>query len=317
MKTLQLANGDGLPVLGLGTWKSAPGEVYQAVRTAIGLGYRHFDCAAIYGNEQEIGNALADAMAAGEVNRDELWITSKLWNDSHKKEDVRPALEKTLSDLQLEWLDLYLIHWPIAFRKGVQFPHQRDEFHTLEEVPLTETWSALDTCVDQGLTRHIGTSNFSARKLQTLLDAGRIAPAVNQVELHPLLSQQKLKRFCDSQGILLTAYSPLGSPDRNPAFKAKDEPDLFSLEVIVDIAAARAISPAQVLLAWAVNRGTAVIPKSVNPDRLRQNLQAADITLGADEMQRIDSLDRHYRYVSGSFFAGRNSPYTIGGIWDE
>ncbi|MEZ5490648.1 MAG: aldo/keto reductase [Gammaproteobacteria bacterium] len=317
MKKLVCDNGYGLPALGLGTWKSEPGEVYAAVREAVRLGYRHIDCAAIYGNEAEIGKALADAMAGGDVQRSELWITSKLWNDSHRKEDVQPALEKTLGDLQLDYLDLYLMHWPIAFRKGVSFPHGREEFHTLNEVPLPETWSAMESCVDLGLTRHIGTSNFSVTKLQTLLGGCRIRPSVNQVELHPLLTQQKLKKFCDSNRILLTAYSPLGSRDRNPAFKAKDEPDLLAIDVIAEIAAARGITPAQVLLAWAVNRGTSVIPKSVNPQRLKSNLEAAAITLDDAEMARIDGLDRHYRYVTGSFFAGRHSPYTIGGIWDE
>ncbi|MCB1671597.1 MAG: aldo/keto reductase [Gammaproteobacteria bacterium] len=317
MRTLNCANGDRLPALGLGTWKSDPGEVYQAVREAIRIGYRHIDCAAIYGNEKEIGQALADAMRASEVQRSELWITSKLWNDSHKKEQVRPALVNTLADLQLDYLDLYLIHWPVAFRNGVSFPHSRDDFLTLDEVPLTETWSGMEACVDEHLVRHIGTSNCSARKLQLLLEAGRIRPSVDQVEMHPLLQQGKLKRYCDREHVVLTAYSPLGSRDRNPAFRAKDEPDMLEIEVIRKLAAAHAATPAQILLAWAVNRGTSVIPKSVNPQRLQLNFDAAAIELNSTEMNLIDGLDRHYRYVTGSFFAGKNSPYTIGGIWDE
>ncbi len=317
MKFLFCENGDRLPVLGLGTWKAEAGEVYRAVRHAISIGYRHFDCAAIYGNEGEIGRGLTDALVAGDVQRSDLWITSKLWNDSHRKAAAGPALEKTLTDLQLEYLDLYLIHWPIAFKEGVSFPHSREDFYTLAEVPLAETWSALEDCVDRGLTRHIGTSNFSVTKLQNLLDNCRIRPAVNQVEMHPLLSQPKLKKFCDANSVLMTAYSPLGSGDRSTMMKAADEPLLMELDVIVDVAAGRGISPAQVLLAWAVNRGTSVIPKSVDPGRMEQNLAAVDIELSSDEMARINSLDRHYRYVKGGFFAGRNSPYTIGGIWDE
>ena len=317
MKYLHCQNGDRLPALGLGTWKSESGEVYAAVREAIRLGYRHIDCATIYGNEPEIGQALADAMQGGDVTRGEFWITSKLWNDSHKKEDVRSALEKTLADLKLEYLDLYLIHWPLAFKKGVDFPHTREEFYTLDEVPIGETWSALEECVEAGLLRHIGTSNFSFRKLQELLNSCRIKPAMDQVEMHPLLSQNKLKSFCDKHAILMTAYSPLGSRDRLPMMKSKNEPDLLSLDTIVDVAAARNISPAQLLLAWAVNRGTAVIPKSVNPQHLQSNLAAADIELSSEEMKRVNELDRHYRYVSGAFFAGKKSPYTVGGIWDE
>jgi alcohol dehydrogenase (NADP+) len=317
MRYLACHNGDRLPALGLGTWKSQPGEVYDAVLHAIRLGYRHIDCAAIYGNEPEIGQALADVLGDGTVRRQDLWITSKLWNDSHKTENVRPALEKTLADLQLDYLDLYLIHWPVAFRKGVEFPHQREDFHTLDEVPISETWSALEACVDAGLIRHIGTSNFSVKKLQNLLADCRIRPSVDQVEMHPLLSQKKLKRFCDNNHIVVTAYSPLGSRDRMAIMKSSNEPELFGLPEIAEIAADRKLSPAQVLLAWAINRGTAVIPKSVDPVHLQANLEAADIELSAGEMCSVDNLNRHYRFLSGAFLAGKKSPYTIGGIWDE
>lgn len=175
----------------------------------------------------------------------------------------------------------------------------------------------METCVEQGLVKHIGVANFSTRKLQLLLDESNIKPAVNQVEMHPLLCQQALKEFCDDHGILVTAYSPLGSKDRPAVFKADNEPDMLELEVIKEIAESHDVTPAQILLAWAVNRGTAVIPKSVNPGRQRLNLEAAEIELDQAEMARINGLDRHFRYVIGDFFARGGSPYTVAGLWDE
>lgn len=317
MKYLTLASGDSMPMLGLGTWKAAPGVVHDAILTAIELGYRHFDCAAIYGNEAEIGGALRQAIDSGQVSRSELFITSKLWNDSHREGQVGAALADTLADLQLDYLDLYLIHWPVAVKEGVGIPQGADDYLSLEEVPLIETWSAMEACVDKGLLRNIGVSNFSARNLCELLDQGRLQPAVNQIEAHPLLRQQALKDFCDANNIAITAYSSLGSLDRPAAMKAADEPALMELPVVQDLARSRACSPAQILIAWAINRGTAVIPKSTNAGRMAQNLACTDMDFSQQEMQALDELDRHYRFVTGKFFEVPNGPYTAAGIWDE
>jgi len=317
MKFFTFTNGDKIPLMGLGTWKSAPGEVYGAVREAIKVGYKHIDCAFIYENEAEIGLAIKDAISDGEVKRDELWITSKLWNNSHGKDNVIPALKKTLADLQLDYLDLYLIHWPVPLKEDKTFAMSPTHFYSLEERPISDTWKGMEDTVEQGLARHIGVSNFSVKKLKDLITNSNIKPEVNQIELHPYLQQNDMLEFCNKENILLTAYSPLGSKDRAATMKAKDEPNLLGSSTLSEIANNLNISSAQVILAWALKRGTAVIPKSVNSERIKQNLAAADIELGAKNMDRIDLLDKHYRFINGKFWAVPGSGYTVENLWDE
>ncbi len=316
MKTLSFGSAAQMPVLGLGTWKSSPGDVYRAVMEALRLGYRHIDCAPIYGNEVEVGRALADAFRQGVVERGGVWITSKLWNSAHGAGDVRPALERTLSDLRLDYLDLFLVHWPVAMAKGVQFPRSAEDLVALDTLPLSVTWGAMEALVDAGACRHIGVSNFSIPKLRALVENARRKPEMNQVELHPYLQQPAMLDFCRQNGIHLTAYSPLGSADRPAGLKAKGEPVLLKDPAIAAIAQRRGITPAQVLISWAIARGTAVIPKSVHPERIRQNLAAAEVALAAEEMEVIAGLDRDRRYVDGTFWTMPGSPYTIAGLWD-
>lgn len=317
MKTYPLSNGDQMPALGLGTWKSEPGEVYKAIRTAISVGYKHFDCAYIYQNETEIGAALSDAIMTGEVNREELWITSKLWNTHHRKNDVKECLDMTLKALQLDYLDLYLIHWPVAHQKDVIFPQEGSGLISLNKIPLEETWAGMEEVKEARLAKHIGVSNFSAKKIAQVNQSAAQKIEVNQVELHPMLQQKDLLDFCKKEQVVLTAYSPLGSRDRIPQMKAEDEPDMFEIPAIKAIAENHNCSPAQVLIAWAVNRDTVVIPKSTNEARLKQNLEAANIKLSVEEMNQINQLDRHFRYVTGAFFALPGSDYTLANLWDE
>jgi alcohol dehydrogenase (NADP+) len=311
MQVLRFSNGDAMPALGLGTWKAPPGEVGYAVRAALELGYRHIDCAAVYGNEQEVGQALTQAFADGVVRREDLWITSKLWNDAHAPEDVGPALQRTLSDLGLTYLDLYLIHWPVASPPGVGLPRSGEDLLPLSERPLAATWAAMEDQQQAGLCRHLGVSNFSRVKLEALLLEARQPPEMNQVERHPLLQQWDLVHFCHDSGIHVTGYSPLGASSDDGRAQLLEEPSL------VAIASQRQVSVAQLLLAWGLTCGTSVIPKSVRPERLASNLAAAPLQLDASTMARIAELEQGHRFVDGSFWTFPGSPYSLANLWDE
>lgn len=312
--TFNFKNGDKIAGIGLGTWKAREGAAGFAVAEALKLGYKHIDCAAIYQNEEEIGEAFNNAFSNG-IKREDVHITSKLWNNAHLAKDVEPALKKTLNDLQLEYLDLYLMHWPVAIKPDVLNATQAEDYIPLDQAPLIETWEAMVELKKNGLVKHIGVSNFSVKKLKALMEKTDVIPEVNQIELHPYLQQEEMFQFCNANDILLTAYSPLGSIDRSAGMKRDDEPALMEDAKIKEIAKNHNASPAQILIAWHINRGNTVIPKSSNKERLAENLKAGDITLSNDELKAIQALDRHYRFITGKFFELPGNGYE--NIYDE
>jgi len=288
-----LNNGMKMPILGLGTWKSKSGEVERAVEHAIKSGYRHIDCAACYGNEVEVGAGIK----AGGVARSELFITSKLWNNKHHPEDVEAACKKSLADLGLDYLDLYLVHWPVAFERGdVPFPKNEDGTVRYDTtIPPIETWLAMEKLLAKGLVKSIGVSNFNSEQIADVLAKGSVVPVTNQVECHPYLNQAKLFNLCKDKGITLTAYSPLGSPDR--PWAKPDDVKLLDDPKIVAMAAKYGKSPAQIIIRWQVQRGVIVIPKSVTPARIVENSSVFDFKLTDAEMQEVDGYDCNGRLI--------------------
>lgn len=315
MKTLKFSNGDEMPMIGLGTAGIPADKAYDVVRKAIVLGYRHFDCAPIYKNQKAVGDALADAMDEGDVKREELFITSKLWNDRHRYNDVEPNCEATLEELQLDYLDLYLVHWPVATERDIDYPEKEEDFLAEDEAPLEDTWTGLEDCQDAELTKHIGVSNFNIEKLNLILENCMIRPELNQCEWHPYLPQQTLYDFCRSEKILMTAYAPLGSPGRSEEEKHENEPNLLTEPAIMEIAQKHGCTEAQALIAYAIKRKTAVIPRSTNPDRLKENLEAANFAIDREDLRSLIILPK-FRYFKGEEFTINGSPYKLTDIWE-
>ncbi|EAA05218.4 AGAP011068-PA [Anopheles gambiae str. PEST] len=302
--TVFFKNGSPIPALGLGTWNSPPGQVTQAVKDAIDVGYRHIDCAHVYENEHEVGAGIAAKVAQGNVKREDLFITSKLWNTYHRPDLVKGALQATLRNLNLKYLDLYLIHWPVAYREGdVLFPLRPDGKRVhFSDVDYIETWPAMERLVEAGLVRNIGLSNFNVQQVQRVLDVARIPPATNQIECHPYLHQASLTEFCKRHDVTITAYSPLGSPAR-PWVK-QDDPVLLEDAVVQRLAQKHSKTPAQILIRYQHQLGHVVIPKSVSRQRIASNADVFGFELDAADLQQLAGLERNGRICPESFSFG-------------
>lgn len=297
IKPITLNNRHKIAPMGLGTWRSVKGQVGEAVEYAINeVGYRHIDCASIYGNEKEIGQAF-HRVFSGEVKRGDVFITSKLWNTDHHPDHVEAACRKTLKDLQLEYLDLYLMHWGVAFKHGrVMEPLSKLGVAITQPVSIQETWRAMERLVKKGLVKSIGVANFTTMMLVDLLTYAQVKPVMDQIELHPYNTQESLIKYCQSNDITVTAYSPLGSA-KGPNWMGHGGLDLLTDSVIAEIGEAHEATSAQVLIAWAMSRGTIPIPKSTNKERIAQNFAAQKLKLTKKEVAAISALNKNKRFV--------------------
>ena len=314
---ITLNTGDKIPAIGLGTFGSdsvAANTVAETVRKAIQSGYRHIDCASVYGNEKEIGRVFKELFNNGIIKRDDLWITSKVWNDMHDK--VLESCRQSLTNLQIDYLDLYLVHWPfpnfhppkcdVTSRNPNAKPYIHENY--------IKTWRQMENLVDKGLVRNIGTSNMTIPKLELLLRDAKIKPACNEMELHPHFQQPELYEFCINNNIQPIAYSPLGSPGRPERDRTPDDTVDLDDPVIISIAERLDTSPANVAIQWAVKRKQIPIPFSVN--HFYENIEAAAlIQLTEDDMQAIEKIDKNCRLIKGQVFLWKDNQ-SWEDLWD-
>ena len=303
-----LNTGDKIPVIGLGTFGSdtyTNDEVAQAVKFAIKNGYQHIDCASVYGNEKEIGGVLSELILDNTIKREDLWITSKVWNDMHGDGDVIASCKQSLKDLKLDYLDLYLVHWPFPnyHAPGCDVSSRNPDSKPYSHKDYMKVWRQMEQLVEMGLVRNIGTSNMTIPKMKLFLQDCKIKPAVNEMEIHPHFQQNELYDFMLENNILPIGYSPIGSPGRPERDKTIDDTVDIEDPVIVKIAKRLDVHPAVVCVKWGVQRGHVVIPFSVKPEKILSNLNAAnDELILPEEMEEISKIDKNCRLIKGQVF---------------
>lgn len=312
-----LYTGTKMPVIGLGTFGSdrfSGEQIAEAVLGAASVGYRHFDCASVYGNEHLIGHSLRTLLKSG-LYRDEIWVTSKLWNDKHGEKDVAASCEKSLKDLQLDCLNLYLVHWPFpnCHAPGCDVASRSPDAKPYIHENFMKTWCRMEKLVDRGLVRHIGTSNMTVPKLRLLLRDARLKPACNEMELHPHFQQPDLLKFVLDNGIQPIGFCPIGSPTRPDRDKAETDTVDIQDPVIVGIAKRLGVHPAVVCVKWAVQRGQIPIPFSIYRNEYLSNLQCTvSPPLTGEDMKAIAGIDRNCRLIKGQVFLWKD-----GQSWED
>ena len=312
-----VVGGARMPAIGLGTFGSdrvSGDRIAAAVQDAIELGYRHIDCAAVYGNEHLIGESLERAIAGG-VSRDDLWITSKLWNDSHAPAAVAAACERSLRDLRLDVLDLYLVHWPFpnTHAPGVTVSSRDSHAQPYIHEQFMATWAAMEKLVDRGLVRHIGTSNMTVPKLRLLLRDARIRPVASEMELHPHFQQPELFQFVLANGLIPIGFAPVGSPARPDRDRTSEDSVDIEDPVILAIARRLGVHPAVVCVKWAIQRGQVPIPFSTTRANYLANLRASvSDPLTDSDMSAIAGIDRNCRLIKGQVFL-----WKAGQSWED
>jgi len=286
---IRMNSGYTIPQLGFGTWLAGKNDIGRAVYEAIDVGYRHIDCAQIYQNEREIGFAIEKALKSGKVDRDDLFVTSKIWNTFHSYRKASEAIDERIEELRVGYLDLCLIHWPMGYYEGDGYiPMGNDGKIVFSDVDYMETWRAMEDAVYAGKIRSIGLSNFNTQQIERVRVEGRIEPAVLQVEAHPYFPQSKLLNWCLDRGIVFTGYSTLANNQHE--FRVEGQPNLLEEKILIEIGKSHSKTAAQVALRWALQKGMTIIPKSVRRSRIEENFDILDFQLSNEDMTKIDAL---------------------------